>query len=464
VRVAVIGSGPNGLTAALQLAGAGLEVTVYEQARAAGGGCRSEAFAECLIDHCATVFPLMGVSPVMKQLGLRLDWLERTAAVAHPFDDRPTAFLYRSLDATAGQFGGDAERYRRTLGKMMARQEAIFETIFGPLVRFPTPAAVHFGVYALFSAHRFNQTVFRDDRLRALFAGLAAHSGLALDAPGSAAAGLVLALAGHARGWPIVRGGAQRITDQLVSRIEAAGGRLVLGHEIRGMTELRDYDRVLFDTSARAMARIAGEDLPTPFRARIARMQPGPGVFKLDWILNGEIPWADRSCAEALTVHLGGSETEIAASEAAVWQGRVADRPFVILTQPSLADRSRAASGLHVAWAYCHVPNGYAGDATAAIEAQVERFAPGFGARVRERRITTPAMFEAGNANLVGGDISGGAPTLGQLFARPYLTRDPYATPNPRLFLGSASTPPGGGVHGMCGANAAESLLRSAGR
>lgn len=461
MRVAVIGSGPNGLTAGLVLAEAGLDVTIFEASDRAGGGCRTDEFAGCRVDHCATVMPLMTVSPVMRALALDIDWLQSPALLAHPFDNRPAALLRHSVDATAAQFPGDRGRYQELFGTLLDQASPLFEAILRPLIALPNLPIARFGLHAIWSATTFNRR-FRDTRLRGLFAGIAAHSGIPLDRAGSASMGLVLALAGHAGGWPVARGGASAVAGALADRFTSAGGRITCNRPIRRLDELAGFERVLFDTSAQAMAGIASAELPARFQRRMRRVQPGPGVFKIEWVIDGPVPWIDPECSSAATVHLGGEEAEIAASERAVWQGRVAEKPFVILTQPSIVDASRAPAGRQVVGAYCHVPTGYTGDATAAIEAQVERFAPGFAARVLARRITTPAIFEAGNPNLLGGDISGGAPTLGQLIARPYLTRDPYRTPNPKLFLGSASTPPGGGVHGMCGANAAESLLRSA--
>lgn len=459
---AVIGSGPNGLAAAITLAEAGVAVDVFEQAPSPGGGCRSERliFDDCLHDTCASVLPLAIASPVFSRMSLGVQWLHGPAVLAHPLDDEPAVLLSRSLDDTANGLGRDGTAWRRLFGPLLGHQAEMLDVILKPLGWPEHPLRfARFGLPALLPLDRLNRAFFRETRSRALLAGIAAHAMTPLSAPASSAAALVLAMLGHSVGWPVAAGGAQRLTDALVARLELLGGRIHAGHPVAGVGEFGDRSMILFDTSPGAMVSIAGDALPRRFGTRLRRFRSGPGVFKLDWVLDGPVPWADARCAEAITVHLGGDEREIAAAEAAAWAGSVSERPFVILAQPSIADGSRAPAGRHVVWAYCHVPNGCSIDMTTAIEGQIERFAPGFRARVLGRYATTPAMFEQRNPNLVGGDISGGAQTIGQIFARPYLARDPYRTPNPRLFLASSSTPPGGGVHGMCGYNAAQSAL-----
>ncbi|CAN5361918.1 NAD(P)/FAD-dependent oxidoreductase [soil metagenome] len=466
MRIAIVGSGPNGLAAAITLAEAGLEVEVLEQAESAGGGCRSERpiFDDCLHDHCATVMPLAIASPFFQRLNLDIEWLEGLAALAHPLEGEAAVLLHRSLDLMEDELGEDGAAYRRLFAPLVERRAEIVEAILKP-IRIPESPMrfARFGVPALQPLERLNRAMFRAQRAPALLAGIAAHSTLPLSAMASSATALVLGLLGHSTGWPIVAAGAQVLSDRLCERLTSLGGRIEVGRRVRSLDELGDYDRVVFDTSAESMVAIAAEALPDQFRRRLRRFRSGPGVFKLDWVLDGPIPWSDSRCAEAVTVHLGGDFAEIAQSEREVWQGRVSVRPFVILTQPSMVDASRAPAGREVVWAYCHVPNGRENDMASAIESQIERFAPGFRDRILGKHATTSAMFEAHNPNLIGGDISGGVQSIGQILARPYLARDPYRTPNPRLYLASSSTPPGGGVHGMCGFNAAKSLLRDLG-
>ncbi|MGH2550826.1 MAG: phytoene desaturase family protein [Thermomicrobiales bacterium] len=466
MKIAVVGSGPNGLAAAITLAEAGLDVDVLEQAATAGGGCRSDRpiFDGCLHDHCATVLPLAIASPFFQHLNLDVEWLEGPAALAHPLDDALAVLLHHSLDLMEDELGDDGNTYRTLFAPLVEHQAEIFAAILQP-IRVPalSPRFARFAVPALLPLERLNRAMFRDQRAPALLAGIAAHSTLPFSAVASSAPALVLGMLGHSTGWPIVAGGAQTLSDRLCERLRVFGGRVELEHRVRSLDELRDYDRVVFDTSVESMVAIASDALPDRFKRRLRHFRSGPGVFKLDWVLDGPIPWSDPRCGEAVTVHLGGNFAEIARAEREIWQGRVSDRPFVILTQPSIVDASRAPAGRQVVWAYCHVPSGSELDMTSAIEGQIERFAPGFRDRILGKHATTPAMFEAQNPNLIGGDISGGMQSIGQILARPYLARDPYRTPNSRLFLASSSTPPGGGVHGMCGYNAAKSLLRDLG-
>lgn len=465
MTAAVVGSGPNGLAAAITLAEAGVDTEVFEQASSPGGACHSERliFDDCLHDVCASVLPLAAASPAFRRMGLDVDWLHSRAVLAHPLDNEPAVLLYRSLDDTARNLGRDAAAYRRLFSPLVEHHEELLDAILRPLSWPEHPFEfARFGVPALMPLTWLNRALFREERTRALLAGLAAHSVVPLTIAAASSTALVLAMLGHAVGWPIVRGGSQRLTDELVVRLHDSGGQIHLGHPVTKLGDLAERQAVLFDTSPRAMVSIAGDALPAKFHTRMKRFHRGPGLFKLDWVLDGPIPWADSRCAEAITVHIGGIEPEIAESENLVWRGAPVERPFVILAQPSIVDPSRAPANRHIVWGYCHVPNGSAVDMTGEIERQIERFAPGFRDRIVERFVTPPSALEARNPNLVGGDISGGAQTLGQLFARPYLARDPYRTPNPHLFLASSSTPPGGGVHGMCGYNAARSALKSA--
>jgi phytoene dehydrogenase-like protein len=464
VSVAVVGSGPNGLAAAITLAEAGIDVDVFERGGSPGGSCRSETliFDDCIYDTCASVLPLAVASPAFSGMQLDVAWLHSRAVLAHPLDNEPAVLLHRSLDETAYELGRDAARYRRLFGPLVEHHGDLLESLLQPLGWPADPIQfARFGLPALMPLTRLNRALFRETRVRSLLAGLAAHAVIPLTSPASSAFALMLGMLGHTVGWPVAAGGSQRVTDALVARLERSGGRVHVNQPVGALPEMGQRDAVLFDTSPEAMVAISGDALPERFRARLRRFNRGPGVFKIDLVLDGPIPWKDERCAEAITVHIGGSDREIADAEEKAWRGIVGERPFVILAQPSTVDASRAPAGKQIVWAYCHVPNGSEVDMTAAIERQIERFAPGFRERIVERLITPPAALEARNPNLHGGDITGGAQTIGQIFARPYLSRDPYRTPNPSLFLASSSTPPGGGVHGMCGYNAARSALGS---
>jgi phytoene dehydrogenase-like protein len=466
----VVGSGPNGLAAAVTLAGAGWKVLVREGSDRPGGGARTEpltlpGFAH---DVCSAVHPLARASPYLRTLPLErhgVDWIDPPAPLAHPFDDGTAALLLRSPADTAAGLGEDGAAWRRLMEPLLAGWEAILDDVLRPL-RLPRHprATARFGLLAVRSAAGLARASFTGARARALFAGVAAHAVAPLDAPPTAAYGLVLALAAHAVGWPFPRGGAGRITGALAALLRARGGELTTSAPARRLEDLPPARAVLCDVTPRQLLALAGARLPAPYRARLARWRYGPGAYKLDWALSGPIPWRARECALAGTVHLGGTLEEIAAAERAAWQGEPPSRPFVLLAQPSLFDPTRAPPGRHVAWGYCHVPHGWGGDATALVEAQVERFAPGFRELVLARSVLGPRALEAHDPNLVGGDVGGGAATLLQTLLRPAPRLDPYATPVPGLFLCSASTPPGGGVHGMCGHLAARSALRRAGR
>ncbi|HJK96021.1 MAG TPA: NAD(P)/FAD-dependent oxidoreductase [Polyangiaceae bacterium LLY-WYZ-14_1] len=463
----VVGAGPNGLSAANALVDAGKSVLLLEARERAGGAARTEELTEAGFHHdtCSAIHPMGMVSPAFRSFDLEahgLRWVHPDLPVAQPLDGGEGVALRVSVDETAEALGSDARAYRRLMGPLARRWEELFDEALRPLLRIPGRPLLmaRFALRALRTATGLARGWFDGEPARALFAGSAAHSVLDLDAPGTAAFGIMLNLAGHGVGWPFPQGGAGRIADALVARFEAKGGTLRTGVEVGRLAELPDSRVVLFDVVPSHLARIAGEALPPGYRRRLERFRHGFGTYKLDWALDGPIPWRSELCRRAGTVHVGGTLDEVAASEKAVSEGRLSDHPFLILAQQSLFDPTRAPEGKHTGWAYCHVPNGFDGDATELIEAQVERFAPGFRDRILARHVAPPAWLESLNANLVGGDVGGGRNDLWQLLARPAFRLDPYATPNPRLFLCSAATPPGGGVHGMGGWWAARSALR----
>ena len=469
----VVGAGPNGLAAATALAQAGRRVVVLEGEDTVGGGCRS---AELTLpgfvhDTCSTVQSLALASPFLSRLPLAKHGLELAhpeAPLAHPLDDGTAVMLERSVDETARGLGADADAYRRLFAPLVRHAEGLLGDILAP-PRPPRHPLVlsRFGLSAIRSANGLARARFEGERARALLAGCSAHSMLSLRAPASAAFGLVLALSAHWVGWPVARGGSQRLADALASYLRSLGGEIETGRRVESLDDLREAENVLLDVTPRQLLGLAGHRLPPIYRRRLARYRYGPGVFKLDWALDGPIPWTVPEVARAGTVHLGGTLEELAAAEEAAFRGRHHERPFVLLVQASRFDRTRAPEGHHTAWAYCHVPHGSTRDMTRAIEAQAERFAPGFGDRIIGRSAMNSAEVERRNPNCVGGDINGGAQDLRQLFTRPVARAVPYSTPLPGVFLCSSSTPPGGGVHGMCGFHAARAALRrmaSAGR
>ncbi|MCA9548812.1 MAG: NAD(P)/FAD-dependent oxidoreductase [Myxococcales bacterium] len=466
----VIGSGPNGLAAAIRLAQAGLSVTVLEAKATAGGGMRTAELTLPGFHHdvCSSCHPMGALSPFLSTLPLAqhgLRWVSPAASVAHPLEHRPAAMLYRDLERTAEALGPDAGAYRRLVGPFLKRPEALFADALAPL-RWPREPVrlARFGLRAALPAESLARLTFTEPAAQALLAGCAGHSVLPLDQVVSGALGLIFLVAGHAVDWPVVAGGSQALARALVAHLEALGGRVLTNHPVRSMSDLPDARVLMFDTSPQQLADIAAPALPQSFLHRLRRYRYGPGVFKVDWALDGPIPWADPRVLEASTVHVGGTLEEIAAAEAAVWRGEHPEAPYLICVQASAHDPSRAPEGKHTGYAYCHVPPGSERDLTDVVERQMERFAPGFRDLILARRTWNTRQFELHNANYVGGAVTGGVADWRQLFTRPVTQLDPYATPNPKIFLCSASTPPGGGVHGMCGYYAAESALRQLSR
>lgn len=461
----VVGAGPNGLAAAIEFAKRGKSVCVYEANENVGGSARSAALTlpGFVHDTCSAVHPLAVGSPFFKSLSLSeygLDFIYSPAALAHPFDDGTAILLHRSVEQTSEQFGADARAYRRVVEPLVRDWEILAPELLGP-IQFPRHpfAMTRFGLNAIRSATSFTKSRFSEERTRAFFAGVVAHSCLSLDSAGTTAFGLVLLALGHTGGWPIPRGGTQKISDAMAAYLKSLGGEIVTGVRVESLDDLAPSHCVLFDLTPRQLLKIAGKRFPSSFTEKLSKYRYGPAAFKMDWALDGPVPWRARECAQAATVHLGGSLAEIEASESAIWEGKVTDRPYVLVSQPSRFDPSRAPENKHTLWAYCHVPNGSDVDMSERIEDQIERFAPGFRSRIIGRSVLTPAQLESRNANLVGGDINGGAATLAQMFTRP--TIHTYSTPLKGVYICSSSTPPGGGVHGMCGYHAARVALKN---
>ncbi|MGH3702576.1 MAG: phytoene desaturase family protein [Pseudonocardiaceae bacterium] len=466
----VVGSGPNGLVAAVTMAAAGRRTLLVEAADTVGGGLRTKELTLPGFRHdvCATVLPLALASPAFRALRLADDgvrWAHPPVAAAHPLDDRDAVLVHRDLDATVAGLAGDGWRWRATVGAAARAGDPLVDSLLAPLDLPPRAplALARYGALGAWPATWVARAAFRGTRARAAFAGMSAHSILDLSSPITAGYGLLLAALAHHVGWPVVAGGSQVLAEALVARLRRHGGVVATGTVVRDLAELPPARSILLDLTPRQVLRIAGDRLPGWYRRCLARFRYGPGVFKLDWALDGPVPWRDPSVAGAATVHLGGTLEEIAVSEREVARGRHPDRPFVLLVQPCIADPSRAPAGAHTLWAYCHVPHGSDIDMTVAIEAQIERFAPGFRDRVLARHTMGPVALQAHNANEVGGDINGGTADLRQFLARPVLSRRPWQTPLPGVYLCSASTPPGGGVHGMGGWQAARLALAQEG-
>jgi phytoene dehydrogenase-like protein len=470
VRAAVVGSGPNGLAGALELARAGLDVDVHEAEETVGGGVRSLELTlpGFVHDVCSGIHPLGANSPFFRSLELDVQWVFPDAQAAHPFDDGTAVLLERDLAVTADGLQADGRAYRALVAPLVDHWPLVEPVLIGPhppsaraLARLARALGPRPALHALAAARTLAERTFATERARAFFAGHAAHSMLPLERRPSAGFGLSLLVLGHVFGWSFPRGGAQRLTDALVARLAERGGRV---HASSAADELPDADVVLADVAPRELLRLARGRFPERYERALRRYRHGPGAFKLDWALSEPIPWRAPEVGRAATVHLGGTLDEISASEWAAWTGRKGPAPFVLLAQHTRFDPSRAPKGKLTAWAYCHVPNGSPEDYTDAIEAQVERFAPGFRETILARSAWGPAEIEGHNRNLVGGDINTGAMDLGQLFTRPVRSRIPYRTPLEGVYLCSAATPPGGGVHGMCGASAARVALEDLSR
>ena len=469
----IVGSGPNGLSAAIRLAQEGLSVLVLEGKETIGGGTRSVELTLPGFTHdiCSTIHPLGLASPFLRDLPLEdygLSWVHPDAPLAHPLDDGSAVIIERSIEKTAAGLGEDGRAYRRLMEPLVKNWQGLLDDILGP---FPIPPRhpflmARFGLQAIRSASGLSNALFSRAGTRAVFAGMSGHSMLPLESPLSAAFGLTLGVLAHGVGWPMASGGSQRIADALVGYLKSLGGEIQTDQMVSSLTELPPAANVLFDLTPRQIIAIAGDVLQPAYRRRLAGYRYGPGVCKVDWALEGPIPWESPQVKRAATVHVGGSMEEIASAEQAVWQGRHPEKPYVLLAQQTLFDPSRAPSEKHTAWAYCHVPHGSTQNVSLQIEDQIERFAPGFKDCILARNVHTAEQMEIYNPNYVGGDINGGIQDYRQLFTRPVARLDPYViptqaiTPKRKLYLCSSSTPPGGGVHGMCGYYAAQSVLR----
>ncbi len=463
----IIGSGVNGLSAAITLAAEGMSVLVVEANSTVGGACRSLPLTLPGFKHdiCSSVYPLGFGSPFFRTLNLErygLKWIHPDFPFAHPFDDGSAAIFERSIEKTAELLAEDSESYKRLFGSLNPDWNEVAPLLLKPphLLRYPFGLA-HFGMKALMSARTLVERKFKTEKARALFIGVAAHSALRMEDPASAAFGLVLSIAGHIVGWPFPEGGAQSLTDALVAHLKTLDGEIIVDSPCASLDDLPESRLILCDITPRQLMQIAGDKLPALYRHQMSRFTYGPGSFKLDWALDAPVPWKNSQVSKAGTVHIGGTLDEISRSEAQVSAGENPDKPYVLLSQTSLFDSTRTPDGKHNLWGYCHVPNGSTFDMTERIEDQIERMAPGFRKIILHRNVLSPNAMQEKNANHIGGDINGGALHLGQLFTRPGIKLIPYSTPIPGLYICSSSTPPGGGVHGMPGYYAAQCALHN---
>ena len=463
----VVGSGPNGLAAAIKLAQAGLSVVVYEAKDTIGGGMRSAELTlpGFIHDICSAIHPVALSSPFFRSLPLDkhgLEWIHPLAPLAHPFDDGSVALLERSIEVTSETLGEDVSAYKKLMEPLAANWNKIENDVLAPL-QFPQHpiAMARFGILGIRSAHSLANSVFKGQYARGFFSGLAAHSIMPLDKILTAAFGLVLGTLGHVYGWPMPKGGTQKIADALASYFRSIGGEIVTNMNVESIDQLPLARSLLFDVTPRQLLQIVGDRFPSGYRQKLESYRYGPGVFKIDWALNHPIPWKNKACLRAGTIHLGGSQEEIEESEREVWQNIHPKKPFVLIAQQSLFDPTRAPEGKHTAWGYCHVPHGSIFDMTERIESQIERFAPGFRDCILARSTKNTNELEKYNPNYVGGDITGGVQDIFQFYSRPTARLVSYSTPVKGIYICSASTPPGGGVHGMCGYHAASAALKA---
>jgi phytoene dehydrogenase-like protein len=464
----IVGAGPNGLAAAITLARAGRSVLVLEAKNVIGGGARTSELTlpGFLHDVCSAVHPLGAASPFMRSLPLAefgLEWVQPDAPLAHPLDGGRAIIQERSVEATAQALEADGPAYRKLYTPLVEHWQELIDEFLGPLPIPPKHPLISTPVMlkALLPARSLAERYFSGEAARALFAGMAGHSILPLERPITSAYGLMISMLGHTVGWPVVRGGSQRLVEAMAAYLQSLGGEIVTSHPVATMGDIPPARDVLFDLTPRQILGIAGERLPAGYRRGLERYRYGPGIFKVDFALDGPIPWQAPEVARAGTAHLGGTLEEICASESAIWRGEHVDHPYVLVAQQSLFDGSRAPDGKQAVWAYCHVPKGSTVDMTPCIEAQIERFAPGFRDRIVAKHTMNTAQVEAYNPNYIGGDIVGGVADIWQLFTRPVPRRVPYAMPVKGLYICSSSTPPGAGVHGMCGFHAANAVLRA---
>lgn len=464
----IIGSGPNGLAAAIRLAQAGKRVVVYEANETIGGGSRSAELTlpGFIHDTCSSIHPLGIGSPFFKTLPLDkygLQWIQPSAPLAHVWDDGTAVMLERDVNATARNLGRDGARWAQVFGPLASRWDSLAPMLLGPLVRIPRNPFLlgYFGVWAIWSANFFARTVFREDKTRGLFGGLAAHSTLPLQQALTTSFGMVLGLTAHAVGWPLPRGGSQKISNALACHLKALGGEIITNTRVEDIGALPESGAYVFDVTPKQLLSIAGDRITGRYKSQLQNFRYGPGVFKLDYALDSPVPWKAKEALRAATVHIGATLDEMCVSERATALGQVSEHPYILAVQTSLFDDTRAPHGKHTLWAYCHVPNGSTIDMTGRIENQIERFAPGFKQRILARSVMTPAQVQARNANYIGGDINGGVQDFFQLFGRPVWRYNPYTTPNKAIYICSSSTPPGGGVHGMCGFHAANTVLKA---
>lgn len=463
----VVGAGPNGLAAAITLARQGLGVLVVEAMDTVGGGSRTAELTlpGFLHDVCSAIHPLGLASPFFRSMSLEkfgVQWAFPKVELGHPLDRGQAVFIERSIEDTAEQLGPDGPGYRLLMKPLVEGWQNLLDNMFGPL-RFPHSDPLRyalFGAEALLPATLLAKLYFRHDPARAIFSGMAGHSMLPLETPATSGFALMLGLLAHAVGWPAAVGGSQTISNALAAYLKTLGGEIITGTPVTDIAELPEAHAYLFDLTPRQLLAVARNRLPEDYRRGLEHYRYGPGVFKVDYALSAPIPWENKRLLDTATVHLGGTMEEIAEGERTVWQGRVPDRPYVLLAQQSLVDSSRAPEGQHTAWAYTHVPSNFCEDMTSRIEAQIERFAPGFKNVVLARSVKTAQDMERYNPNYIGGDINGGVQDLGQFFTRPVARWNPYSTPNPQIWICSSSTPPGGGVHGMCGYYAAKSAIK----